>query len=48
VAAIPGATILELGDWGIRPTTWTDTDLVTQHREFLATPEAFLRHVIDD
>lgn len=48
VAAIPGATILELGDWGIRPTTWTDTDLVTHHREFLATPEAFLRHVIDD
>ena len=48
VAALPGAQILELGDWGIRESTWADTDLVTGHREFLNSPAAFLRHVIDD
>jgi predicted ATPase len=48
VAALPGARILELGDWGIRESTWADTDLVTHHRGFLRAPESYLRHVIDE
>ncbi len=48
VASLPDATILELGDWGIRTTDWPDTELVTHHRLFLDAPAAFLRHVVDD
>lgn len=48
VAALPEAQILELGEWGIRRCEWDDTDLVTNHRAFLRTPQAFLRHVVGD
>ena len=32
LAAIPGASVLELGEHGIRPTTWDELDVVTHHR----------------
>jgi len=48
LAAIPGASVLELGEHGIRPTTWDELDVVTHHRSFLAEPRRYLRHVIDD
>ena len=48
LAALPGATILEVGDWGLRSTAWEDLDLVQHWRRFLTTPEAYLRHLSDD
>ena len=48
LAAIPGALVLELGEHGIRPTTWDDLEVVTHHRSFLAEPRRYLRHVLDD
>lgn len=48
VAALPGAQILELGDWGIRTSDWDDTELVVSHRAFLRSPQGFLRHVVSD
>lgn len=46
VAAIPGAHILELGDWGIRPAQWDELHLVTAWRHFLAEPTAYFHHLI--
>jgi predicted ATPase len=48
VAAIPGAVILELGDWGIRPARWDDLDVVRYWRSFLADPGSYFRHLLTD
>jgi len=48
LAALPGATLLEVGDWGLRETTWEELDLVWHWRRFLDTPQAYLRHLIED
>lgn len=45
VAALPGAEILEVGDWGVRRTAWEDLALVDHWRRFLSAPAAYLRHV---
>jgi predicted ATPase len=45
VAATPDAAILELGEWGIRETTWTDLVLVDHWRNFLASPTNYLRRL---
>jgi len=47
LAALPGATILEIGDWGIRETTWDDLVLVANWRSYLQDPQRYLRHVLD-
>jgi len=47
IAAVPGARILELGDWGIRPSSWDQLELVGIWRQFLQRPESFLRHLLD-
>ena len=44
---MPGATILEIGDWGLRLTTWEELDLVLHWRAYLSDPQRYLRHVID-
>jgi predicted ATPase len=46
IAALPGATILEIGDWGIRRTTWDDLKLVANWRAYLDAPARYLRHVL--
>jgi predicted ATPase len=48
LAALPGARILELGEWGIRESAWEDLELVRLHRSFLDGPGRFLRHLLDD
>ena len=48
LAAMPGARILEAGPWGLRETRWEDLELVAHWRRYLATPEAYLRHLGDD
>jgi predicted ATPase len=47
VAAVPGAQILELGSWGLRPARWDELELVESWRQFLDEPLSFLRHLID-
>ena len=46
LAALPGATILETGPWGLRETTWEDLELVEHWRRFLMSPQRYLRHII--
>ncbi|ONI72175.1 AAA family ATPase [Kribbella sp. ALI-6-A] len=46
IAALPGATILEVGDWGIRRTAWEDLELVQNWRAYLRHPEQYLRHIV--
>ncbi|HEY0471526.1 MAG TPA: AAA family ATPase [Kribbella sp.] len=46
VCSLPGATILEIGDWGIRQTTWDELQLVQNWRAYLETPERYLRHIL--
>lgn len=45
LAAMPGATIYEVGDWGLRRREWADLDLVSSWQRFLAAPEQYLRHL---
>lgn len=47
LASLPGATILEVGDWGLRRTTWEELELVQHWQRFLDDPQRYLRHVID-
>jgi hypothetical protein len=48
VAAIPGAHLLELGPWGIRPAAWEDVGLVIGWRQFMRDPRSYFRHLLDD
>lgn len=47
LAALPGATILEVGDWGYRRTTWEELELVQHWKRYLDAPERYLRHLLD-
>lgn len=47
LASMPGATILEVGDWGLRHTTWEELELVQHWRRYLDDPRRYLRHVLD-
>ncbi|MBN6190809.1 AAA family ATPase [Aneurinibacillus sp. BA2021] len=47
LAALPGATILEVGEWGLRPAAWEDLELVRHWRSFLGEPGRYLRHLLD-
>lgn len=47
LAAIPGAALLEIGPWGIRPSAWEDLELVRHWRSYLNSPERYLRHLRD-
>lgn len=46
LAAVPNATIWEVGEWGLRPTQFEDLTLVLQWRAFLNDPQQFLRRVL--
>jgi len=48
LAALPGARILEVGEWGLREAAWKDLELVDHWRRFLERPDAYLRHLGDD
>ncbi|MEP6482349.1 MAG: AAA family ATPase [Rhodoglobus sp.] len=45
LAALPGATIHEVGQWGLRTSEWEELDLVRTWKSFLESPERFLRHL---
>lgn len=48
VAAVPGAHIFELGDWGIRQTRWEDLNIVHYWRDFLNDPDMYLRYLLEE
>jgi predicted ATPase len=48
IAAAPGATILELGEGGLRHSEWHDLALVQSWRTFLGDPRAYFRHLLDE
>lgn len=45
LAACPGATVLEVGETGLRPSAWAELDLVSHWRSFLDEPARYLRHL---
>jgi len=47
LAALPGAQLLEVGPWGMRPTSYDDLDLVAHWKRYLDSPMRYLRHVLD-
>lgn len=47
LTALPGADIVEVGDHGMRRTTWDHLALVDHWRRYLADPGAYLRHVLE-
>ena len=47
VAAVPGASLLELGEWGMRPVRWDELDIVGHWRRFLREPDSYFRHWLD-
>jgi predicted ATPase len=47
LAAMPGATILEVGEWGYRRTAWEELELVQHWKAYLDAPGRYLRHVLD-
>ena len=48
IAAIPGAHLLELGPWGMRPSVWEDLSLVIAWRHFMRDPHSYFRHLFAD
>jgi predicted ATPase len=48
VASVPGAHILELGEWGTRPARWEDLEIVNSWRDFLGDPGLYLRYLLSD
>jgi predicted ATPase len=48
IAAVPGANILELGDWGMRSSRREELHLVAAWRHFLADPGSFFHHLLAD
>ena len=46
LAALPEARILQLDGAGMHEAAWQDLDLVTHHRQFLAAPQRYLRHLL--
>ncbi|MCW2777723.1 MAG: hypothetical protein JWN17_1448 [Frankiales bacterium] len=47
LAALPGATLLELGDHGLRQAAYDDLPVVQHWRAFLDAPDRYLRHLLE-
>ena len=45
IAATPGATVFEVGDWGMRKVAYKDLELVQSWRDFLNSPELYLKYL---
>ncbi|WP_433087554.1 AAA family ATPase [Dactylosporangium sp. CA-052675] len=45
LTALPAATVLELGEHGIRTTVWSELEVVDHFRAFLDQPDRYLRHL---
>lgn len=47
IAATPGAKILEIGEWGIRESKWTDLEVVQNWKDFLDEPDLYFRYFLE-
>jgi predicted ATPase len=47
LVSLPGATLFEVGEWGLREAAYDDLDLVRSWREFLDAPGRWLRHLVE-
>ncbi|MGI8308127.1 AAA family ATPase [Saccharopolyspora hattusasensis] len=47
LAATPGADIIEVGEHGTRRVKWDELDLVDHWRRYMANPDSYLRHIVD-
>jgi len=45
IAATPGAVLYEVGDWGLRRSSWAELAVVRDWRGFLDAPDRYLRHL---
>ncbi len=48
LASMPGARILEVGDWGLREAAWEELELVKHWKAYLDAPMRYLRHTLAD
>ena len=48
LAALPGATVYELGDGGFTERQWSDLELVQDWQAFFDDPARLLHHLLDD
>jgi predicted ATPase len=46
IAATPGATLIEMGEWGMRTRRYEDLELVRSWREFLEAPERYVKYLV--
>ena len=47
LASLPGATLLELGEWGARTASYDELELVRNWRSYLEAPQRWLRHLLE-
>jgi predicted ATPase len=45
IAATPGATLIEVGEWGMRKVAYEDLALVQSWRDFLESPERYVKYL---
>jgi predicted ATPase len=45
IAATPGATLIEVGEWGMRKVAYEDLELVRSWRHFLESPESYVKYL---
>ncbi|MCD0452526.1 ABC transporter [Actinocorallia sp. API 0066] len=48
LTALPGAQILELGEHGIRPSSWEELPLTDHFRRYLTKPDLYLRRILNN
>jgi predicted ATPase len=49
LVSLPGAALIEIGDWGLRAVDrYDDLELVRSWRDFLSSPDLYLRHLTGD
>ena len=46
LASLPGATLIECGEHGLRESSYGELDLVRDWRDYLAAPDRYLRHLL--
>lgn len=46
IAATPGATLIELGEWGMRQAPFEKLELVKSWRDFLDSPERYVKYLV--
>jgi predicted ATPase len=45
IAATPGATLIEVGEWGMREVAYENLELVRSWRDFLASPDRYVKYL---